>query len=135
MSHAARIIAAKIHSLCGIGSEMLYYRETSDRSQLHTDGEEGSHAATFSVCVFSFFAHLLLAMFLGHLLFTDVLRSQRCLASPFISISDVANRSLERDSLNYEAKCAAPGKARLRFTCDGCGFVFFTKLAESGPQS
>ena len=54
--------------------------------------------------------------------------------SPFISICGVANRSLEMGLLNGEAKCAEPGNARLRVTCDGKGFVFFTRLVESNLQ-
>lgn len=36
--------------------------------------------------------------------------------------------------MNDEAKCASPGSARLSFTCDGKGFVFFMRLAEFGHQ-
>ena len=54
--------------------------------------------------------------------------------SPFISICGAANKWLEMGLLNGGAKCTEPGNAELRVTCDGKGFVFFTRLVESNLQ-
>lgn len=54
VNHAPRSIVSKVHTLCGIRSDRLYYRKTLDGPQLQTDGREGSHTTTF-------FGQLLLA--------------------------------------------------------------------------